>query len=394
MITFHEAISLLKTGVKTLPPSSVALDAAVDCILAEDIFSENNIPAFNQSSMDGYAFRYADWEKNLKLKIDGEAAAGIAGGLKLNHGQAIRIFTGASIPQGADTVVMQENSRAENGELIIMDKKLAVGHNVRIAGMEIKAGEKALGKNTRLTPAAIGFLAGIGVKDVKVYSSPAVSLIITGNELQLPGEKLLPGQVYESNSFSLRAVLKQLDIAGVNLYRVKDDPEELKKTLKKAMEHSDVVLFTGGVSVGDYDYVLQTVQSCGIKTIFHKVKQKPGKPLYFGKNDKTLVFGLPGNPASVLTSFYVYVAPALDILAGKEESVKVTKAVLASDYHKNPELTFFLKGAMDGQNVMPMNAQESFRMRSFASAKCLIQLDEGQADFTTGNVVEVHLLPD
>jgi molybdopterin molybdotransferase len=372
---------------------TLSLQQAAGLILAEDLYATIDIPAFPQSSMDGYAFSFSGWQQYKKLKIAGEVAAGSNETFTLAPGNAVRIFTGAAVPPGADTVVMQEKTKTENGELIIEDEALQQSASVRPKGSEIKSGELALEKGNILSPAAIGFLAGIGVTEVKAYPNPSISIIITGNELQQPGKPLQHGQVYESNSFALKAVLKQLHINNVEIFYATDKPEIVTETLKKALQQSDVVLLTGGISVGDYDFVLRAATECGVEKLFHKVKQRPGKPLYFGKKENKLVFGLPGNPSSVLTCFYQYVIPALEKLSKRKISLQTLKVPLARSFQKAVGLTHFLKGIYNGKTATPLDAQESYRLSSFAKANCLIQIDEEITTLNEGELVDVYLLP-
>ena len=392
MISISEARSIIQQNVTPLPPKRVPLHLALGLTLAADVYAGTDIPAFPQSSMDGYAFLFSDWELQDELEITGEVAAGNRQSVELSLRTAVRIFTGAAVPRGADTVIMQEKVRTENGRLILQDEKLQPGGNVRPQGSEIRAGELALTRGSRLTPAAMGFLAGIGLDEVEVYPPPSVSIIVTGNELQQPGKALEFGQVYECNSFSLLAALEQLNIRDVKVERVADDPDALTKTLQKASD-SDVILLTGGVSVGDYDFVLQAAANCQIDPLFHKIKQRPGKPLYFGKKAEKLVFGLPGNPSSVLTCFYIHVVPALDQLMNRSGNTRAVVAPLSAPCQKAAGITQYLKGHYDGNMAIPLDAQESYRMRSFAQSNCLIQLDEGQTSYAVGDPVKVHLLP-
>ena len=392
MISVNEAKQIIEKNITALSPVSVPLRDAAGKILAEDIFSSVDIPAFPQSSMDGYAFAFADWQKNKKLAINGESAAGAEKSIALSPGTAVRIFTGAPVPAGADTVVMQEKTTIDNSELNIEDEKLVAGMNVRLKGSEISTGELALPKDTLLTPASMAFLAGIGATAIAAYPSPAVSIILTGNELQEPGKPLQYGQVYESNSFSLRAALQQSGIREIKIYKAEDKLEILIDVLNNALEQSDVVLLTGGVSVGEYDFVLKAAAACGIQTLFHKIKQRPGKPLFFGKKNSKVVFGLPGNPSSVLTCFYEYVMPALGLLSKKKTVLHSLQATLAGAITKPRGLTQFLKANYDGKTVTALNAQESYRMHSFARANCFIVAEEQATDLHTGDTVEIHLL--
>jgi molybdopterin molybdotransferase len=393
MLNVSEAKKIILEHADVLPPVKIALYQAAGLVLAEDVYASINIPAYAQSSMDGYAFSFQHWKANKSLKIKGEMAAGSNETFALSPENAIRIFTGAAVPAGADTVVMQEKTKIENDYLIIEDENILQGLNVRTKGSEIKTGELAVAKDSLLMPAAIGLLAGIGVTEVLVYPYPSVSIIVTGNELQSPGQPLQPGQVYESNSYSLKAALKQLHISEVKVYNAEDTLEALKKVLNEVLQQSDIVFLTGGVSVGDYDFVAAAAKENGIEKVFHKIKQKPGKPFYFGKKGSKLVFGLPGNPASVLTCFYEYVEPALKQIVKQKTGLKVLQAPLAEPFKKAAGLTHFLKGFYDGKTATPLHAQESYRLSSFANANCLIKIEEETTTCEKGKIVEIHLLP-
>ena len=392
MISVNEAKQIIRKEVKALNPVLQNLTQSAGLALATDVYASMDIPAFNQSSMDGYAFSFTGWQANNTLQIAGEVAAGSSKTVAYSPEKAVRIFTGAAVPEGTDTVVMQEKVVVENGQLIIQDEKLKQGGNVRLKGAEIKTGELALAAGTMLSPAAIGFLAGIGITKVQVYPKPLVSIIVTGKELQQPGQPLQHGQVYESNSAMLTAALQQLNISNVKIWWADDDLLILKEVLQDALNESDVVLLTGGVSVGDYDFVLEAAKLCGISQLFHKIKQRPGKPLYFGKKNNQLIFGLPGNPSSVLTCFYQYVIPALQQLSNVTLGLKTLQVTLAKTIEKPAGLTCFLKGFYDGEKAMPLDAQESYRLSSFARANCLIKIDENVTLCNEGEIVEIHLL--
>ncbi len=393
MISVSEAIEIIGKNVSVTEAISMPLTGANGLVLADDIYATVDIPAFPQSSMDGYALSFDGWSGSRKLTIYGEVPAGSNQPFQSAPDKAVRIFTGAPVPPGTDTVVMQEKTRTENGKLIIEDEKLRMGTNVRQQGSEIKAGMLALSKNTLMSPGAIGFLAGIGIKEVKVYPNPTITIIVTGNEFQKQGNALQYGQVYESNSFALSAALKQINVNSVQVQWVRDDLKSVTDVMHQALQESDVVLMTGGISVGDYDFVLQAATTCGVEKLFHRVKQRPGKPLYFGKKDKKLVFGLPGNPSSVLTCFYIYVLRALGQLSNKSLALQTIHTPLAKAFRKDVGLTHFLKGHYDGTVATRLDAQESYRMHSYATANCLIQMDEEISDCAEGNSVKVHLIP-
>ena len=392
MISVSDAIEIIGKNISIAEPIELPLIEATGLVSADDIYATADIPAFPQSSMDGYALSFDAWSVHRQLTIQGEVAAGSNQPFQSTPDKAVRIFTGAPVPPGTDTVVMQEKTRTENGKLIIEDEKLRMGTNVRQQGSEIKAGMLALSKNTLLSPGAIGFLAGIGINEVKVYPNPTITIIVTGNEFQKQGNPLQYGQVYESNSFALSAAMKQINLHRVQVQRVPDDLKSLINVMQQALQNSDVVLLTGGISVGDYDFVLQAASNCGVEKLFHRVKQRPGKPLYFGKKDKKLVFGLPGNPSSVLTCFYIYVLRALGQLSNRSLALQTIHAQLGKTFRKDAGLTHFLKGHYDGNVAMPLDAQESYRMRSYALANCLIQIDEEVTEYLEGASVKVHLI--
>ena len=390
MISVEEARKLIGDHISPLKPVLKPLQDAAEHILSEDINAAFDIPAFRQSSMDGYAIIFDDVHEELNLI--GEMAAGTTQKLTISKGQTSRIFTGAPLPEGSDTVVMQEKTSKKDDRITFDDERLVKGANVREIGSEIRTGELAMAKGDLLSPAALAFLAGIGVSEVMVYPKPSVAIILTGNELQQPGLPLQFGQVYESNSFSLAAALKNESIFNFEILKAEDSLDTLTAVLKEALVRNDVVLLTGGVSVGDYDFVLQAAADCGVNQIFHKVKQKPGKPLFFGKKEDKVVFGLPGNPSSVLNCYYNYVVPALNQLSNKANSLKSILAELTHPYQKPPGLTHFLKGNYKDGKATPLGAQESYRLSSFAQANCLIQLNEGQENFVAGETINLILI--
>lgn len=392
-IEVSEAQNLIRENIKLPDPIKVSISAAMGLILAEDIYSLTDVPPFNQSSMDGYAFNYEGWKQNNMLAIEGLSQAGLAEQNPLQANNTCRIFTGAAVPPGADTVVMQEKVDIQEGKLIIKDSNLIAGQNVRIQGSEAKKGELALEKGCLLNAPAIGFIAGLGIHELMVHPRPTISIILTGNELQQPGLPLFYGQVYESNSYALSAAIRELGILNVDVFSAEDDLKILTEVLAIAMEQSNLILLTGGVSVGDYDFVIRAAEANGVEQIFHKIRQKPGKPIYFGKKGNKYIFGLPGNPASVLTCFYEYVYPAIELLSNREKDLIRVTAILETGIKKSPGLTQFLKAYFDGKTVKDLKAQESFRLSSFAKANCLIKLDEDRTEYKAGEKVEIHILP-
>ncbi len=389
LINVAEAKKIIEEKTQTLQPVLTALKDSVGKTLATDVYAPVNIPAFTQSGMDGYALSFSSGNT---LPITGEQAAGAKTFATLEPGKAVRIFTGAVVPEGADTVVMQEKTKVVNGFLHI-ESEIKLGDNVRLPGTEIEKDALALSAGTTLTPASIGFLAGMGIAEVAIIPSPRISIIVTGNELQAPGTVPEFGKVYESNSFGLIAALQQLHIKDITVYQSEDDVDTLTKTLQTALDSSDMVLMTGGVSVGDYDFTVKVSENCGMQKIFHKIKQKPGKPIFFGTKETILFFGLPGNPASVLTCFYEYVIVALEKLTARSLQLKTITVPLNASYKKTADLTHFLKGIYDGEKVDLPQGQESYKLNSFAKANCLVVIPETTTEVQTNENIEIHLLP-
>lgn len=393
MISVYDAIERIRLHTNRLPPVTMPLQNSLGFVLAEDVFALASVPAFPQSAMDGYAFRFGDYLQSKEFTIGGEVAAGGNADQPFAPQQAVRIFTGAPLPSWADTVVMQEKSDVKGNKLFILDEEVAEGSNARPTGSEINQNDLALAAGTVITPASIGFLAGVGITKVSVYPKPVVHIIVTGNELQEPGLPLQPGQVYESNSVMLQTALQQLHINDVTVSKVNDDRKALQEAMNKALDSADLVLLTGGVSVGKYDFVVQAAESCGVNQLFHKVAQRPGKPLYAGVKGKKIALGLPGNPASVLSCFYNYVVVAIEELTGRKNLLERKQARLRQDLRKKIPLTQFIKAVYTQEGAMPLPAQESFRLSSFSVANCLVILPEESREYKEGEIVEILCLP-
>jgi len=391
MISVQEAKDIVRSFTLPARIEKLSLAQALGKVLAKNIIAGMDIPAFSQSSMDGYALQFAGSAE--PLRITGKIQAGSPDMQKLQQGEAMRIFTGAPLPEGADTVIIQEKSEVDNGYLIIKDDQLTKGQFVRPKGAEVRKGEIAMISGTYLSPAAIGFLAGIGIAEVSVYTAPSVTIILTGDELQAPGESLSFGQVYDANSFQLTAALQKASITSIHIRHAKDSPESVRNAINSALQESELILITGGVSVGDYDLVIPAAKECGIETLFHKIKQKPGKPLFLGRKKERIVFGLPGNPSSALTCFYEYVLPLIDAWLRFPQSVKTVQAKVEQAYRKPAGLTHFVKAFYEEGKVSVLHAQESFRLHSFAQSNCLLVLPEESTGCEPGDMVTIHLLP-
>ncbi|MBL0272971.1 MAG: molybdopterin molybdotransferase MoeA [Chitinophagaceae bacterium] len=390
MISVQEAKQLILQNSANTNIAEVTLQEANGCRLAETIYAPSDTPPFDQSAMDGYAFSFDSWDRKSALIISGEVRAGSISPEIAQSGYAIRIFTGAPMPPGTDTVVIQEKIIVKDNTIIVTDEKLAKGSNVRLRGSQTKEGEAAMQAGHLITAAGISFLTGIGINTVKIFSKPTVSIIVTGTELVMPGEQTGEGKIVESNSPGLVAALRQIHISPAAVIKVDDDEAEIVKAIRNQLQQ-DIIILTGGISEGDYDFVASALQACGVKKIFHKVKQKPGKPFYFGSIKKTSVFALPGNPAAVLTCFYEYIVPAISHYT-KLDYFKKLMLPLTGDYQKRKGLTYFLKGKTRDDAVSVLNNQESYKMNSFALADCLVELDEEKEFYKKGDRVSVNMI--
>lgn len=391
MISVEQAKKIILEKVQPLSPIQKPLEQCFGNRLAADIFSPIDLPAFAQAGMDGYAFGFE--LGRTTYAIVGEVAAGASVLKTVMKGEAVRIFTGAPVPPGADTVVMQEKTRVDDHQLTILDDQLKQGLNLRPKGSDMQQNELAVKAGHRLTPAAVGFLAAMGMAHIPVIPTPRVAIIVTGDELQSIGEPLAFGQIYEANSYSLRAALHQLGVQTVFIHRVEDDLLQLETYIQESLHLADIILITGGVSVGDHDHTLQACTQKGVHVHFHGVKQKPGKPLLFGMKGHKPVFGLPGNPSSVLTCFYQYVLPALGKMMDVDLSLKTETARIMQDYQKPSGMTHFLRAALQDGQVAIQKGQESYKLNSFAQADAFIVLPEGITNVSVGDEVIVQKLP-
>ena len=389
MISVQEAFSILQANLPALPAVERSLFQARKHILEQSLSSPINMPPFRQSAMDGYALCLHD---ALQYEIIGEVKAGDSHRVELLPGQAVKIFTGAAVPDSAQAVIQIEKVTA-SGTQLLLDQAIESETNVRPIGEQISAGDLALEKGKVLNAAAIGFLAGLGFTKVSVYQKPKVGIVVTGNELSKPGTPLEYGKVYESNGIMLQSALMDGYYDAVTLYEVNDDFENTKNKLEEALINNDVVLVSGGISVGDYDFVARALKELEVETLFYKVNQKPGKPLFAGKLKDKMVFALPGNPAACLTCFYVYVLPTLAILSGAEANYQ--QAVLLSiahDYEVRNTRAQFLKANITNGEAEILTHQNSSMLNSFSVANGLVYVPDGNYELKKGDKVEVYLL--
>nr|WP_314835488.1 gephyrin-like molybdotransferase Glp [uncultured Flavobacterium sp.] len=387
MVSVHDAFSILKNSLPEYKEVQYTLLQARNHVLSQAINSPVNMPPFRQSAMDGFALCLHD---TLEYDIIGEVKAGDTHQMTLLPGQAIKIFTGAAVPDSAQAVIQIEKTSVKEG-IVYLQEQPKSGVNVRPIGEQISEGDLALEKGTLLNAAAIGFLAGLGFTSVMVYKKPTIGIVITGNELVKPGSTLKYGKVYESNAIMLRSALNDAYFDAITLYEVNDDFENTKNKLHDALSANDVVLVSGGISVGDYDFVARALKELEVETLFYKVNQKPGKPLFTGKLQDKIIFALPGNPAACLTCFYVYVLPTLLILSGKATHYNPSKRIsLAHNYSVCNTRSQFLKASIVNDEATVLSHQNSSMLNTFSLANGLLYLSEGEYELEKGAKVDIY----
>ena len=403
MLPVEEAQQSILGNTKVLDPVEIPLTEAGGLVLAEDIISPVNLPYFTNSAMGGYAVKSKDTmgakeNSPVTLKVMGVIRAGDYPDFTIRDNVAAKIMTGAPLPNGADAVVMVEYTEEETG-IVKVKRSVNQGENVRYEGEEIKKGEIALEKGTELNPASIGFIAGLGIRKIRVYRRPRVAFFVTGEEVVGIDEELRPGKIRDTNSITLSMALSQENVEFLFLGRARDELSDIEEKLKKGLKVCDLLIVTGGVSVGDYDYVKKALENIAVEAIIWRVAQRPGGPMFFGKKGEILIFGLPGNPTSSLVCFYEYVRPALLKMLAKEKVFLLEmEAALLEDITKKPDgKTHFLRGYLEKQGnafyVKSTGSQGSHILKSFAISNCFIIVPSNITHLSSGSRVRVHLLP-
>jgi molybdopterin molybdotransferase len=391
MISIEEALEAVNLNSEEISKGiTLPINKAANSTLFEDVYSPINMPPFRQSAMDGYALNLHD---DFTYLLIGEVKAGDNHQPKLNKGEAVRIFTGAPVPDSANAVIMQEKVLV-NGNKITIENKLPIEHNIRQIGEQVKQGELALKKGTKLIPAAIGYLSSLGINKVSVYKKPSIAIVTTGNELVEASEPLTYGKIYESNSKMLESALSSSGFSDVSIHKIKDNYNDTFSKLKDVIDNNDLVIISGGISVGDYDFVGNALNALNVQEIFYKVNQKPGKPLFFGKKNSTLIFALPGNPAAALTCFYIYVFVALQKLIGNEGKglVKVF-AKSTINYKKIGDRSLLLKAFYNDGEVTILEGQSSAMLQTYAISNAIVKMSGENEKFCIDDIIEVMLLP-
>lgn len=391
MITVSEAKNRLQKAALTGKNIYKSIEDANGLVLVEDIAATVDIPSFDNSAMDGYAIKWKAGDAERRLLSDAKIRAGDIENITIGEEDAIRIFTGAAVPKGADTIIPQEYVSVENNVLTFEIDRFESGSNLRKQGAQNKSGEIIAYKNSLVTPGMVGLLSSVGIEQIPVFAPPSIGIILTGDELIEPGQPLEFGKIYNSNGPVLRSYLKQLGITEVEITYAVDEPKMLQRQINLFLKKFDVLILSGGISVGDYDFVKGGLEAAGVKEIFYKIKQRPGKPLYVGQLENKWIFALPGNPASTLTCFNQYVKPSLLDWMGKADAWKPSGHYpLVSDFTPNPNLTLFLKAKLVKGEVHVLPGQESFNLLSYGSANCIAEIEPGTDMLESGSHVAVY----
>jgi molybdopterin molybdotransferase len=376
----------------------IEIRKALGRVLAQDIVPAINVPAHDNSAMDGYAVRSSDFSSNeLSLEEIGSALAGRPFTGKVGRGQCVRVMTGAVMPEGTDTVVVQEIvQRDEDNRRVLVPKGQKAGQNVRYAGEDLKVGVPVLAPGRLLRPAELGLIASLGLPEIKVKRKLRVAFFSTGDELASIGRPLAEGEVYDSNRYTLHGMLSRLGVEIIDLGVVRDDPALLEAAFRKAAGAADAVITTGGVSVGEADFTRELMAKLG-EVLFWKIAMRPGRPMAFGRIGDAWLFGLPGNPVAVMVTFYQFVRDALLHLSGRTDdfSIPLLKAVSSQPIRKVPGRTEFQRGILfkdaDEWKVRTTGQQGSGVLRSMSEANCFIVLEHQRGKVEAGELVSVQL---
>lgn len=401
MISVDEALKTVLDSIRSpLGNESVGILESLGRVFAEDIHSDSDIPAFDYSAMDGFAIRSSDCisattASGIRLKISGEFRAGGDASSKVGKGEAVKIMTGAPIPEGADAVVMVENTK-EAGGFVEVFEQVQKGDNIRLAGEDIRKGDLVLERGSLIGPAHIGMLASMGIAIVSVAKRPKVAILTTGDEVISIEEKMEPGKIRNSNAYSLFTQVIANCGMPANKGVAKDNKESLSKALKSCLE-CDIIVTSGGVSMGEYDYVKEVMNELGMEEKFWKVAMRPGKPNLFGTIQGKPFFGLPGNPVSTMIGFEVFVRPTIMKMLGRKGGDRIeVEALLEEDVKTKKGLTFFVRAQTRWENggyvTKTTGEQGSGMLSSMVKANSLIIVPEDVDTVKKGSKVKVRLL--
>ncbi|OPJ64273.1 gephyrin-like molybdotransferase Glp [Clostridium chromiireducens] len=396
MISVEEALRIILEESKALEGEEKNILSCLNKVLAEDIYSRDNLPPFDKSAMDGYAIKSEDTDLykdgvSIELEIVDLIKAGESSDKELKNGQAMKIMTGAPVPEGANAVIQIEKVEVREDTLHISEK-VKNGCNVIKLGEEIKVGDIALRKGTLIRPTEIGVLASLGYSKIKVPRNPVVSILTTGDELVEINETPKFGQIRNSNEYSLKALIQNLGLEALSFGIVEDKKDTLKSKVKEALEKSDIVITSGGASVGDFDFVEQVLNEINADIKFQSVAIKPGKPISFAVIDKKLFFSLPGNPLSAITTFEEFVKPACEKMLGKNmESDNTFPVILAEDFKEKEGRSKYIYVKIKAENgklyAYKAGSQSSNQLITMSKANGIIIMPEGIGYKKAGEVL-------
>lgn len=390
MIPVDEALNRILGSARILGDETVSLDNSLARIIAQDVSSDMDIPPFNKSAMDGFAYNSND--KNTSFTIIENIPAGKIPKKAIHQGECAKIMTGAVVPEGADKVIRVENTREQNGVMSIAKPEKAL--NICYKGEDIKQGKNVLLKGTPVSPQVIGILATTGHSNVRVYKKPVVGIIATGNEIVEPHEKPFNGKIRNSNSYQLSGQISRCGGKALYLGIARDTEEQIDEIFREALESSDIVILSGGVSMGDYDFVPGVLKKNGVNILFEEVAVKPGRPTVFGLVDRTYIFGLPGNPVSTFVIFEVLVKPLICRLSGYEFKSEIRCGTAAQDIHaKRSKRVKFLPAVMDkDNNVTVPEYHGSAHLNAYINATGILRIEAGTNGYCKGETVYVRQL--
>lgn len=390
MISIEGARQQIVESVTIMPSETLEVSNALGRFTTTDIQASIDLPLFDASAMDGYVFSWGDYEGGMRLfPISGEMKAGDSSVQKCIPQTAMAIYTGAPIPQLADSVVMVEKCQQE-GNYVRFPDGLSPHQHIRRKGEQIQKGEIAVPANFKLNASALSYLSALGITNIEVTSLPKITILTTGNEIISAGEDLKAGCIYESNGMALKSLFSQ----AVTHLHAKDEEAELLKQIEEALKTSDWLIITGGISAGKYDLVADCLAQAGVEKQFHKVNQKPGKPFYFGRKEQQLIFALPGNPAAVISCFYLYLYPAWQLAQGaKELGMKKIQLPLKDSFFNKGNRAQLLKAYTNLKEVSLLKGQGSHILHSFSRANALVHLPDKEQQYQEGDIVNVYLLP-
>jgi len=389
MISENEARAKILEAVRPLPPRKMSISGALDLFAAENYFARLPLPNFDNSAMDGYAVIASDCKKDARLRVISEQPAGVDRKLRVSNGKTVRIFTGAPMPAGADAVVMQEDVTREGDEIVI-NGDVEVDEFVRKRGCDLGEGQKILGKGDRIVATKLALLASQGFAQVSVAGEVRAAIISTGNELAKPGEKIESGQIYDSNSVLLQSLLKRSSAAAASVENCSDDGDSLRAAMQRAAGN-EILIVSGGVSVGEHDLVQKTLRDLGATIDIWRVAIKPGKPFLFGQLGRCFVFGLPGNPVSAFITFLQFVRPAiLKMMGATDVDLPKMPAKLTVDLTNDGDRAHYLRGKLENGNFAPIGRQESHALFGLSQSNALLRVGTGES-FKAGEIVHIQV---